>query len=231
MKEFWINKNNNKDLIIFFSGWGMDQNPFKPLKCNDIDILMYYGYSDLKLNNSSLKNIINSDKYLNIYLIGFSLGVGVLGYLLNDKLIDKVKRVIAINGTLEPIDDDKGIPKQIFENTIKYWDQENKTNFIKRMCRDQAAIDKYRSNLPKISLSDEKNELVNLYGIFNDTDVIIKNYFDTVIISGNDRIFPTENQNAYWIGKAKIIKYDKTPHFIFYKWNSWEELLKDVTKN
>ncbi|NOR45311.1 MAG: DUF452 family protein [Candidatus Delongbacteria bacterium] len=231
MKEFWINKKNNKNLIIFFSGWGMDQNPFTPLKYNDLDILMYYNYSDINTNDTSLKNIINSEKYLNIYLIGFSLGVGVLGYLLNDELSKKVKKVIAINGTLEPIDDKKGIPKQIFENTIKFWNAENKINFIKRMCRDQATFNKYKSNLPERSLSDEKKELTNLYDVLTDNNVKIENYFDTVIISGNDRIFPAKNQNAYWTGKAKIIKYDKTPHFIFYNWDNWEDILKDVTEN
>ena len=159
MKEYWLNKKNNKDLIIFFTGWGMDHNPFKPLKCNDLDILIFYDYSDLKLNNLSLNNIINSEKYLNIYLIGFSLGVGALGYLLSEEIIGKVKRVIAINGTLEPIDDEKGIPRQIFENTIKFWDSENKTNFIRRMCRDQDTINKYHSILPKRTLSEELDEL------------------------------------------------------------------------
>ena len=231
MKEYWLNKKNNKDLIIFFSGWGMDQNPFKPLKCNDIDILMYYDYSDLKLNNSSLKNIINSEKYLNIYLIGFSLGVGILGYLLNDELINKVNRVIAINGTLEPIDDEKGIPKQIFENTIKYWDSKNKINFIKRMCRDQDTVNKYLSNLPDRTLSDELKELQDLYDLFKDQDIVKKNFFDTAIIAKNDRIFPAKNQIDHWIGKVKIIKYDKTPHFIFYNWDNWEDILKDVTEN
>ncbi len=30
MKSFWLNKQNNKNLIVFFAGWSFDEKPQKP---------------------------------------------------------------------------------------------------------------------------------------------------------------------------------------------------------
>ncbi|MCG2760610.1 MAG: DUF452 family protein, partial [Candidatus Delongbacteria bacterium] len=163
MKEYWINKKNNKDLIVFFAGWGMDQNPFLPLKYNDLDILICYDYSDMNLNDLSIMDIIENGNYKNIYLIGFSMGVAVAGYLFQSELCIKFRQIIAINGTLEPISDENGIPVNIFENTLESWDSANKEHFLKRMCRDEIICSKYRINLPKRTLQDEKKELTNLH--------------------------------------------------------------------
>ena len=47
MQFHWLNKQNNKKLIIFFAGWSFDYKPFEFLKSEDFDILMAYDYSDI----------------------------------------------------------------------------------------------------------------------------------------------------------------------------------------
>ena len=42
MKYKWLNNVKNKKLIIFFNGWGMDENVVKHLDCEDYDVLMFY---------------------------------------------------------------------------------------------------------------------------------------------------------------------------------------------
>ena len=73
MKYKWLNKNSNQKLIIFFNGWGMDENVVKHLNCEDYDVLMFYNYNTLETDFDF--------KLLNIYpeknLIAWSMGVMV----------------------------------------------------------------------------------------------------------------------------------------------------------
>ena len=39
MKLNWLNKKNNKKLIIFFNGWGMDDSAIVHLSPEDYDVL------------------------------------------------------------------------------------------------------------------------------------------------------------------------------------------------
>ena len=47
MKYKWINYKNNKKLIIFFNGWGMDENVVKHFSPEDYDV--FWGFEDQKL--------------------------------------------------------------------------------------------------------------------------------------------------------------------------------------
>ena len=72
MKYKWLNKEvNNSKLILFFNGWGMDENVVKHLDVEDYDVLMFYDYNTLDTDFD-----FNS---LNFYheknLIAWSMGV------------------------------------------------------------------------------------------------------------------------------------------------------------
>ena len=127
MRYKWLNKEGNNKLILFFNGWGMDENVVKHLDCEDYDVLMFYDY-----------NTLDSDfdfNSLNIYpeknLIAWSMGVMVGGKYL-DKL-SLLKQTIAINGTLKPIDAEFGIHPKIYDLTIKGFDENGRDRFIKSM--------------------------------------------------------------------------------------------------
>ena len=42
MKYEWLNKCENKNLIVFFNGWGMDSNAVSNLNFGNYDILIFY---------------------------------------------------------------------------------------------------------------------------------------------------------------------------------------------
>ena len=69
MKSFWLNKQNNKNLIVFFTGWSFDYHPFQYLDCEKFDVLFIYDYNDLKIPQD-LKEL---SKYENKNLKVFSL--------------------------------------------------------------------------------------------------------------------------------------------------------------
>ena len=51
MQHFWLNKQeNNKKLIVFFNGWGMNETPIQHLKTDDFDILMLNDYRNLEFD-------------------------------------------------------------------------------------------------------------------------------------------------------------------------------------
>ena len=73
MKYKWLNKNNNQKLIIFFNGWGMDENVVKHLSPEDFDVLMFYDYNTLEIDfDWDLLNIYHEKN-----LIAWSMGVMV----------------------------------------------------------------------------------------------------------------------------------------------------------
>jgi len=76
MQTHWINKNNNKDLIVFLTGWSFDYKPFEFLDCNDFDVLFLYDYNSTDFQS-------NFEDYDKKYLITWSMGTYV-GYLLKD---------------------------------------------------------------------------------------------------------------------------------------------------
>ena len=130
MKYKWLNKKNNKKLIIFFNGWGMDESIVKHLNPEDFDILMFYDYNNLKtdfdfnlLNNYSKKN-----------LIAWSMGVMVATCFSPSLVLHLVDGTsTAINGTLKPIDPEFGIHPKIYDLTIKGFNEKGRKRFIDSM--------------------------------------------------------------------------------------------------
>lgn len=204
MKYKWLNKNNNKDLIVFFNGWGMDASVVKHLEVDLYDIIMFYDYNNLE-TDFSFKSL---DKYLNKYLVAWSMGVMVA------TLFDvNVNSATAINGTLKPIDNEFGIPNRIYDLTIRGFSPQGAEKFIKNMFSSGEVI------LPEINrdFENQKSELSALKNYQSNLDF----KYTRVIISDNDKIIPTKNQIAYWGIESNV----KGGHAPFNNFKSWSELL------
>ena len=50
MKQHFIIKNNQKHLLLFFAGWGMDETPFLQIRPTDKDWLICYDYRSLEFD-------------------------------------------------------------------------------------------------------------------------------------------------------------------------------------
>lgn len=108
MNTYWLNNQNNKNLIVFFAGWSFDENPFKFLDCSGYDILMVYDYNEIK----PLDIFQQFNQYENKILITWSMGV-FAAYLLRD-FFKNFDYKIAVNGTVTPVDNEFGIPIKMF---------------------------------------------------------------------------------------------------------------------
>lgn len=203
MKYKWLIKNNNNDIIIFFNGWGMDENIIKHISSQNIDIVMFYDYCSL----SSEFNFDILNNYKNRYLIAWSMGVMIA------TLFDiKPTKSIAINGTLKPIDDKFGIPKRIYDLTIKNLSPDGIQKFIKNMFI--IPNNKYINNR---EFQNQKDELIAIKSYNANTNF----KYDKIIISTQDKIIPTKNQSNFW----EIEPNFHSGHCIFYNIKSWSEIL------
>ncbi len=218
MKGTWLHRLGRERLLVFCSGWGMDANPFKQLMSNEYDVYMLFDYRELK-PEEPLSAII--DTYKHASLVTWSMGVWV-GQVLFSEIAGLFHRTLAINGTLCPIDDNFGIPKKIFSETLAGFNTTTRMKFYRRMCREKTNLKMFLARQPDRSVIDQRQELVALQEIVG----CIKpeqSIYQQVIISEYDWIVPSDNQRRFWVD-TRITEVAGF-HFLFYLWPSWDQLL------
>ncbi len=209
MQHLWLNKQKNSNLIIFFSGWGMDGKSVL-LDYEKFDIVTFYNYRNTIIKNSL---ILEFSKYKNIYLIAWSMGV-IMSTLLTKK-INNIKQTIAINGTLRIIDDKFGIPTKIFNITLSNLNKITIEYFFQNIgCKD--------FRIPNRNLNSQINELKFIKNFYKNNS--FNSSFDKILIGNKDIIVPYKNQKRAWEDK-KIITIG-SGHYIFNKFKKWEEIIK-----
>lgn len=208
MKYKWLNRENNKNLIIFFNGWGMDENIVKHLAYEDYDVLMFYDYNTIDTDfNWDLLNI-----YIEKNIIAWSMGVMIASKLAsNTVFFNKEGSNTAINGTLRPIDEKFGIHPRIYDLTIKGFNEKGREKFVKSM------FDGDFVNSCSRNIENQRSELVALKNYKSDDSF----KYDKVLISDNDKIIPTKSQVAYWGIEPNL----KAGHCPFFQFKKWRELL------
>ena len=203
MEYKWLNKENNKELIVFFNGWGMDENVVSHLDCTNYDVLMFYDYNTLKTNF----DFALLEKYTKKHLIAWSMGV-MTATLFNIKYTSET----AVNGTLKPIDNQFGIPERIYELTLKGFNPKGAEKFITNMFDT-------KTSLPEIkrSFENQKSELEALKNYTANTSF----KYSKIWLSNNDKIIPTKNQVEFWNIEPNL----NSGHCPFFLFKKWEELL------
>lgn len=213
-----LEKNNSENLILFFCGWGMDENPFSILN-NTSDVLYVYDYTTPEFPDFDFSG------YKKVDLLAFSYGVYASGIanLSNVKLNSRT----AINGTLIPVDDKLGVPLRQFELTEKM-DSETVVKFRQRLFGGKKASEHFEifeENLPQRSAKSCTEELIGMKK-YVPVFPMPQCKFDKVYIAKHDRCVPTRNQLNFWQKQnfSNIIELE-TGHFPFYNYQSLEELL------
>ena len=203
MKYKWLNLKQNRDIIIFFNGWGMDKSVVKHLDSGHYDVLMFYDYNTLntEFDFNLLKN------YEKRYLIAWSMGV--MTATLFDIVYDKA---VAVNGTLKPIDNNFGIPERIYDLTIKGFNEKGRERFMKTMFVTDSSIPNVERDL-----ENQKSELIALKQYSANMDF----KYNKIVISSDDKIIPSKNQCAFWKTEPNL----KSGHCPFLMFSNWEELL------
>lgn len=203
MKYKWLNKKNNQKLIIFFNGWGMDECVVNHLDSEDYDVLMFYDYNTLE-TDFDFKNIY---PYPQKYLVAWSMGV-MIATLFDIEYVSKT----AVNGTLKPIDDEFGIPKRIYDLTLKNFSPKGAERFIKNMYAES-----FINICPQRDFENQKSELEALTHYRAKQDF----QYNRVILSTEDKIIPTKNQAAFWGIKPNT----ESGHAPFNLYKKWSDLL------
>ncbi len=221
MKAVWLYKDNGQTAILFFNGWGMDEHPFAPLRSSGYDVLICYDYR--KTNNTS--EVVSMLKgYTSIILIAWSMGVAYAQKAFQSTS-EMFSKCIAINGTLCPIDDNLGIPRQTFFATLDTLSENTVSKFYKRMCRSKINVDEFLSNMPTRPVVEQQEEL-QIIAENSDCLGVEESIYTDCIISKKDFIIPTENQLNFW-QDIPVHQIDSF-HFPFYHWKDWREIVRVV---
>lgn len=191
--------------IIFFNGWGMNENIIENLKIPENFIVKTLTFPYL-LNTNELK------EFKEIYFIGWSFGVYYLCKFLSENFQIKYKKVIAINGTPEVIGK-FGIDERVYNLTLKNINEKN--------------IEKFYINIGYKRKNNEKSieSLIEELKYLKENYKPQKNYISTAIIGEKDITIPAKNQIKYYEKeKVNIIKLPIS-HFPFYYLDSWEKII------
>jgi len=215
MKTKFINHHQDQ-LILFFNGWGMDEAVVSHLESSAYDILIFYHYnSDFSFDSSILKS------YKKVYLVAWSMGVWA-SVMTMENLDGKFNKSIAINGTLQPVDDIFGINRAIFKGTIEHFSERNKQKFDRRMMATKLDFQSYQSLARSRTLEDQLEELKEIYTLALKKTTTFA--FDKAVIGKKDLIFTERNQNNFWQNKVEIIQKDWA-HFPFFNVKTWKSII------
>jgi biotin synthesis protein BioG len=222
MRTYIRRREKNNHLVVFFGGWGTDENMFVPLCTDDFDFIMFYNYSaDEALVLPETKT------YEKITLIAWSLGVWAAEYLTSKTgIVPDVS--IAVNGTPLPVDDQYGIPLHVFEGTLNNITEENIEKFYLRVFGDKRTYLLNIDRVPRRTIKSLHDELRWMYNrIMEQKEPGFK--WDYAVTSEKDRVFPAKNLNSYW-SKEKDTKHIvlPMPHYFFHNWASYTDFISLV---
>ena len=226
--------------MLFFNGWGMDEHVVAHLECDDDwDVLMAYDYRDLRKTSEVLKT---SEVWNEIVVICWSMGVWAYACVSAELKINPA-RVIAINGTPQPIHAEFGIAPDVYQATLDQFDEAGREKFFKRMCGTSAMFERFNRQRPQRSLAEQAEELASIQTMQspNSPPGRGKGWVGCLrlppthpqplpggefiaLISRHDRIMPTANQRRYWEGRARCVLLD-APHYPFFLWRRWTDIL------
>lgn len=212
--QYFYQNNNSSELIVFFSGWGCDFNQFTNLR-DEKDVLILYDYQDLELAFDFLK-------YENIYVIGYSAGVFV-NSIFKDK-IPNVRMKVAVCGNPYLFDERLGISAE----NIKVFKAISLDNYLdfrrKYMVVTDEEYERYNKLESLRTIESCQSELECLQRFYNKYKHDINPVFDKALMADKDLIFKLDVQKDFYKDKIRVIKNAK--HHIFFKFNSFEDLLK-----
>jgi len=190
MQQIHIIHEHHPRLLLFFAGWGADENPFKIYHPAESDFMICYDYRTLDFDVSVLS------EYKEINVIGWSMGVWAASQTL-PHLSLPITSCIAINGTPYPIDEHRGIPPVIFRGTMNGLTGASLHKFLRRMCADGTAFKNFLQVTPRRPLEELHAELAKIEEMYQALPPSAFRW-QKAVIGSNDRIIPPANQLQAW---------------------------------
>ncbi len=226
MKTTWLRKEGAEELLLFFNGWGMDRRIGDHLLAESLsdgfqaDLLVCHDYRTLQPESALMGE---ASRYKRITVVAWSFGVWVAQHV----ALPPIKCAIAINGTLHPVNAERGISPEVFQATLATYSEKSRNRFNRRMCGSGEAYTIFSSMSPDRSVDDQREELGRLQEHF-----LIElpacgtawNYTHA-IIGGRDLVVPAEQQYRAWKGLPQTVIADM-PHFPFFHFRNLPEVLE-----
>lgn len=206
MKQHFIIRSNSKHLLLFFAGWGMDETPFTDIHPLHCDWMICYDYRSLEFDESLLRG------YSEITLVGWSMGVWAVSRIMELYPGLPVSRSIAVNGTLHPVDESKGIAPTIVEGTLEGLTEQTLQKFQRRMCGSSAEYKVFQSVAPQRPVEELKEELAAIQKQYLSLGAP-GFHWQKAVIGRNDRIFIPENQRRAWENNVDLIEESEAAHY------------------
>lgn len=223
MKTEWIKKEGHQSVLLFFNGWGMDQNIALYLNKNSsadfpYDILHCHDYRDTTLPDEVHHQL---STYEQRTVIAWSLGV----WAASRAELCNISHAIAINGTLSPINTFKGISPTIYQSTLDGYGDDSRERFTRRICGGSRGFKEFTVMAPQRSTLDQQQELAAIQGQVLAPHLMNMSWrYQHAIIGGKDLIFTDAAQQRAWGDMNQTIIGDM-PHVPFYEFTSWQEIL------
>ncbi|WP_076790219.1 DUF452 family protein [Chlorobium sp. KB01] len=229
MKTEWLRKEGSDELLLFFNGWGMDGRIARHLldvslregvdEDFNADLLACYDYRNLEPEAEFMDDV---SRYTEITVIAWSFGVWAAQQI----MLPPIQRALALNGTLYPVDERKGIPPGVFQATLASYSEENRNRFNRRMCGSSEAFVCFSAMASARDTAEQKEELerLNSHVQSRSQPSTPEWQYSHAIIGGRDLVFPAEQQYAAWRGVPQTIIGDMA-HFPFFHFSTLQELL------
>lgn len=185
----------NRRLILIFAGWSTGPELYTDVRREGWDAMVCYDYTDLEFDSAAI------DGYDTIYLYAWSLGVYIASLVLDSP---RIAAAFAINGTLQPIDDIKGIPTNIYEGTSRTLNEPNLKKFRMRMFGGARAYAGFAGTFGHDDIDNLRSQLDFIQQLSQNKAVAKGIKWTRAYISDADLIFPPDNQRNAWEGTADI---------------------------
>ena len=199
-------KSPSRRVKVVFLGWSADDSMERLFVSEDCDVLLVWDYRDWAFDYSLLEG------YEHIKLFAWSLGVFASGEVMS-LCSQKPVRSVAFAGTLQPIDNAKGIPPKIYELTLNTLSPAALRKFRLRMCGGAEGLKTFPLGERESDIEELKEALVSIEKRYraNGKGSFV---FDKAYISGRDKIFPPDNQLSAWQSTTESETID-CEHFDF----------------
>lgn len=203
MEFRWLRKTGAEEVIVVFGGWAVGAEVFAHLE-GPQDVLFSHDYRDLDADLPDLS------AYANVSLLAWSFGVASYSHWQQGRA-DPFQRKLAVNGSLTPVNRLTGIPPVAMVRTVESLSHASFQQFLTRV------FNAPQPDTPlEVALRRDELNAVALRGDAPEMG------FDSVLVSSQDRIFPSASLTRAWQGTR--LREVRAPHALFSQFKTWEEL-------
>lgn len=216
MKQIFLRKDNNPCLLLIFGGWGSWPGLFSEYSFPDgYDVMLCYDYRSSGFNKDLLAG------YGHVRIVAWSMGVKVASIIMSGTVLApsvSCADSIAVNGTMFPVDDSRGIPENVFAGTLERMGAPVLEKFLRRMCGKDLGYYKERMHDGRYpldrSVENLKEELASLRTFVQENASCGTGFRWTAAVVGRgDLVFPAANQFRAWEGTGVRVVGTDCAHY------------------